>query len=59
VIVQHLLGSSLGPPFIGALSDSMGIERALLFLPVFLLVAGALFFVGSSTMKAIEEGGAD
>lgn len=47
VIVQHLLGSALGPPFIGALSDSMGIERALLFLPVFLLVAGALFFIGS------------
>lgn len=58
VMVQHLLGSSLGPPFIGALSDSLGIEKALLFLPMFLLAAGALFFIGSfyyeSDLKRVE-----
>lgn len=47
VIVQHLLGSALGPPSIGALSDSIGIEKAMLLLPLFLLVAGVLFFAGS------------
>jgi predicted MFS family arabinose efflux permease len=47
VIVQHILGSALGPPVIGALSDAFGLETAMTFLPAFALLAGILFFVGS------------
>ncbi len=47
VVIQHLLGSALGPPSIGALSDALGLETALLFLPVSTLLAGGLFFAGS------------
>ncbi|MBW2593372.1 MAG: multidrug DMT transporter permease, partial [Deltaproteobacteria bacterium] len=52
VIVQHLLGSALGPPAIGALSDTFGLERAMVFLPVFTLLAGVLFFIGSFSYAA-------
>ncbi len=52
VIVQHLLGSALGPPAIGALSDTFGLERAMVFLPMFTLVAGILFFIGSFSYAA-------
>jgi MFS family permease len=47
VIIQHILGSAVGPPVIGALSDALGLERAMLFVPVFNLVAALLFYVGS------------
>jgi MFS family permease len=47
VIVQHVLGSALGPPVIGALSDRFGLEAAMAFLPLSALLAGGLFFVGS------------
>lgn len=47
VIIQHLLGSALGPPFIGVLSDAYGLETALLALPVFTLLAALLFFCAS------------
>ena len=47
VIIQHILGSALGPPAIGALSDSFGLETAMVFLPLFAVVAGILFFTGS------------
>jgi predicted MFS family arabinose efflux permease len=47
VIIQHLLGSSLGPLFIGALSDRYGLQTALTALPAFCLVAAALFYAGS------------
>ena len=47
VIVQHVLGSALGPPVIGALSDHFGLETAMAFLPLPALLAGGLFFVGS------------
>jgi len=47
VVVQHLLGSALGPPFIGALSDAYGLELAMMFLPVFAFLAAVLFFVAS------------
>jgi len=52
VIVQHLLGSALGPPAIGALSDAFGLERAMEFLPFFTLLAGILFFIGSLSYAA-------
>ena len=47
VVVQHLLGSALGPPFIGALSDAYGLEIAMMFLPMFAFLAAILFFIAS------------
>jgi predicted MFS family arabinose efflux permease len=47
VIIQHLLGSALGPPAIGALSDAYGLETAMVFLSPFAVLAGILFFIGS------------
>ena len=51
VIMQHLLGSSLGPLFVGFLSDRYGLETALVFLPPFCLMAALLFFIGSFFYK--------
>jgi MFS family permease len=47
VVIQHLLGSSLGPIVTGAFSDSYGIRTAMTFLPIYLIIAAALFFAGS------------
>ena len=47
VVVQNLLGSSLGPIFVGFLSDRYGIKTALSTLPFFSLMAGILFLIGS------------
>ena len=47
VIVQHILGSALGPPFVGAMSDAFGLETALKVLPFFTLLAAILFFTSS------------
>ena len=47
VVIQHILGSSLGPPVIGALSDAFGLQTAMVFLPLFTLLGGVLFFIGS------------
>jgi len=47
VIVQNLLGSSLGPLFVGIISDGYGIRTALTIVPFFALFAAVLFFVGS------------
>jgi MFS family permease len=47
VIVQNLLGSSLGPLFVGMLSDAYGIRTALTVVPFFALLAALLFFVAS------------
>ena len=47
VIVQHVLGSALGPPSIGALSDAFGLQKALMFLPAFSILAAVLFFMAS------------
>lgn len=47
VIVQHLFGSALGPPFIGSLSDRYGLETAMQFLPLFAFLAGILYFAGA------------
>ena len=47
IIVQHVLGSALGPPFIGALSDRYSLETAMMFLPLLALLAGGLFFIGT------------
>jgi MFS family permease len=47
IITQHLLGSAVGPPVIGAISDRFGLETAMLCLPVFAIIAG-LFFLAAS-----------
>ena len=47
IVIQHTLGSPLGPLFVGAVSDAHGIVAAMQALPLFALVAGALFFAGS------------
>jgi len=47
VIVQHILGSALGPPFIGALSDNYGLAKAMVVLPAFTFLAACLFMTAS------------
>jgi len=47
VIVQNLLGSSLGPLFVGAMSDKYDIKTALTIASLSPLVSGVLFFLGS------------
>lgn len=47
VVIQHSLGSPLGPLFVGTVSDAYGITTAMKLLPVFTLLAGVLFLIGS------------
>lgn len=47
VIVQHTAGDAWSPPLIGLLSDSMGLEKAMLFLPAYGLAAAVFFYLGS------------
>ncbi len=47
VIVQHVLGSTLGPVFVGVVSDQYDLLTAMSLLPAFSLLAGVLFFWGS------------
>lgn len=48
VVVQNLLGASIGPIVMGAISDYTGsIEKAFFFLPFALVVSAILFFIGS------------
>jgi len=47
VVIQNLLGASLGPIVMGAISDATNIQTAFSFLPIALLIASALFFAGS------------
>jgi MFS family permease len=47
IIVQHLLGTALGPIVVGIISDAHGIKTAFMVLPAFLLTAAVLFFAGS------------
>jgi MFS family permease len=47
VVIQHLLGSSLGPIFIGILSDRFGLTTALAFLPIFTALGALFFLIGS------------
>jgi len=47
VIVQHVLGSALGPIFVGFISDRYGIDIALMVLPFAYLIAAGMFFSGS------------
>lgn len=47
VIIQNLLGASLGPIIMGAISDATNIETAFAFLPLALIFASAMFYAGS------------
>lgn len=47
VVVQNLLGASMGPIVIGAISDVSNIQTAMSILPVALLLASLMFFSGS------------
>jgi predicted MFS family arabinose efflux permease len=47
VVTQNLLGSSLGPLFVGALSDRYDIQTALMVVPVFSLIASVLYLCAS------------
>ncbi|MGQ9857806.1 MAG: spinster family MFS transporter [Thermodesulfobacteriota bacterium] len=47
VICQHLLGGAWSPMLIGSLSDKMGLEKALLAIPLFGLVASGVLLYGS------------
>lgn len=47
VVSQNLLGSSLGPLFVGALSDRYDIQTALMVVPIFSLIASVLYLCAS------------
>lgn len=47
IVIQHSLGSALGPLFVGMLSDRYDLSMALKTLPVFCMIGAVLFFVGS------------
>jgi MFS family permease len=47
VVIQNLLGASMGPIVMGAISDATDIQTAFTFLPLALLIASGLFFAGS------------
>jgi MFS family permease len=51
VVIQNLLGASLGPLYVGWLSDKTDLPTALKTLPGFLLLAAILFFIGSFYYK--------
>ncbi|MEI6608303.1 MAG: MFS transporter [Deltaproteobacteria bacterium] len=59
VIVQNILGASLGPIVIGAFSDAYGIKVAMTILPIFLAASAVLFFAGSffyeKDLKKVEK----
>ncbi len=46
-VVQNLLGASLGPIFVGMISDRINLITALQLLPIFMLFGGVMFFIGS------------
>jgi MFS family permease len=47
VITQNLLGSSLGPLFVGIVSDMYDITTAMMIVPLSSIVASILFFIAS------------
>ena len=59
VVVQNILGASLGPIVIGAFSDAYGIKVAMTILPIFLAASALLFFAGSffyeKDLKKVEK----
>jgi MFS family permease len=59
VVIQNLLGASLGPIVMGAISDATDIQTALAFLPLSMLAAAGFFFAGSffyeKDLKKVEK----
>lgn len=59
VVIQNLLGASLGPIVMGAISDASDIQTAFTFLPIALVLASVLFFIGSlyyeKDLKKVEK----
>ncbi len=51
VVVQNLIGSSMGPIVIGNISDKTDLPTAMSILPLFLVLAAALFIIGSFFFK--------
>ncbi len=51
VVIQNLLGASMGPLVIGWISDKTDLPTALKTLPIFLFIAAVLFFIGSLYYK--------
>jgi MFS family permease len=51
VITQNLLGSSMGPLFVGIISDRYDITTAMMIVPIFSIVASVLFFIASFYYK--------
>ena len=49
VIVMHVLGSALGPVFVGAVSDRYSLQTGLALVPLSALLAAACFFAASRT----------
>jgi predicted MFS family arabinose efflux permease len=47
VIVQHTAGDAWSPPLIGLLSDAIGLQSAVLFLPVYGVLAAIFFYLAS------------
>jgi predicted MFS family arabinose efflux permease len=47
VIVQNLLGSSVGPIAVGAISDRFGLSVAMLAVPIASILAGGLFLAAA------------
>jgi len=47
VVIQNLLGASLGPIAMGAISDATNIQTAFTYLSLALVIAAILFFIGS------------
>ncbi len=52
IVIQHTLGSSLGPLFVGMMSDRYDLTTALKILPVFCLAGAVLFFIGAFFYEA-------
>jgi len=46
-VVQNLLGASLGPIFVGVISDRINLTAGLQMLPIFMVFGGVMFFIGS------------
>jgi len=47
VLVQHVLGDIWSPPLVGKISDIIGLEHALMFVPIYGVFAAMLFYIGS------------
>jgi MFS family permease len=46
ILAIHLLGDVPSPPLIGALSDRIGLERAVIVVPAAILVSGVVWLLG-------------